>query len=216
MIQPGTSLWQFWPGLGWPATASAEIEFLEQLQAVSKLYPEIKSNSVTRDDITALINALRCNISVATLTNLAPGINPNALLAAHQKIKKLLDKAVIDALGLLNQGIESRPDKISKAAVLIPVPAARVALSISLNSKPHLDSTLAQMRNLIEKTTIHVNHVESWLEQHGDGVKHTKDSLGHLLYKPNGDSLWTSPYFIPTRVGQINPRRLACLLGERK
>jgi hypothetical protein len=206
-------LWEPWVGPGYPATSLQEHALIEQLRSLAA--PTKRRPAVQRDDITAVMVALRTNLTCEQLFHVAPGLKPQNLVRAYDHVHELHRKAHEGATAMLASGLQGIAGTLDGAALLLPVPAARLRVSIEMENLAQLKNTFEHLLVLVDRTADQVNRMEVWLNDNAV-ISPTEASLiGGKLYNPYGESLWLSPYFLPCRVGQLSPRRLATLLGEK-
>jgi len=217
MGENSSGLWRVWPGPGWPATSSNESALIFGLIQMGGRAVK-KSSAIDRDDVTLLINALRCNLTAQELMRYAPGIKPLAIVDVHEKLNRLLLRAQRDAILMLTTPADSpkfSSELITAGSVLLPVPATRITTAHELESPAGAEAVRSKIMASVERVQKHVDEVESWLDEHGATSSSVGAVVGNLLYHPNRDCMWSSPFFLPTRVGQLNSRRLARLIESR-
>ena len=174
-----------------------------------------KSTVVDRDDVTLLINALRCNLTAQELTKFAPGVKPLAVVAVYEKLNRLLLRAQRDAIVMLSTSGGSpkfSSELLNAGSVLLPVPATRINTAYELESYEGAEAVRIKIKETVERVQKHVDDVENWLDEHGSSSSSTGATVGNLLYHPNRDCMWSSPFFLPSRVGQLSSRRLSRLI----
>ena len=209
-----SGLWRVWPGPGWPATRSGESALIFGLIQMGGKTVR-KSSTIDRDDVTLLINALRCNLTAQELMKFAPGIKPLAVVAVYEKLNRLLLRAQRDAIVMLSTPGSSpkfSQELIIAGSILLPVPATRITTAHELESSEGAEAVRIKIKETVERVQKHVDDVESWLDEHGSSSSSTGTIVGNLLYHPNRDCMWSSPFFLPSRVGQLNSRRLSRLI----
>lgn len=205
-----THLWHLWPGRHWPLTHAEEAAFAAELAALTSG----RRPKATRGDITAVLNALRCGLSVQELLLVAGGLKPNRLLVAYQELDRRLQSSAASWAAIVNHPtIATLTEHAPNAARLLPVPVHRI-LSAAAYAPAHL------LRDDISHAAAEVAKVGAAalaLEQRLprlDPDHAIEAALG--LYHPYFPGLWGHPYFMPNRVGTLVPTRVRELLGEHR
>lgn len=210
------AIWQLWPGGNAPATAEDEGRFLARLEVLAALAPEpgtgLPAGSLRRH-VTAVLNALRCGITVDDLLQRAPGLRPTALLAAHRHLDERRTRAVRawESIGRART-IDALTTHGPVAAQVVPVVVSRLvtaaetagarglarAVEAAMLDMAALDAVCAQL----EQAMAAADPVE-------------RAMLGRRLYDLAEPGLWSHDSFLPRRLGVLVPVRVAALLGER-
>lgn len=207
-----THLWQLWPGRHWPLLREEEQEFRTELCRLAE--GEVLEHD--RGDYTAVLNALRCGLSAAELTEIAPGLRPGRLLGAYEHLEALRSEshAAWDAL------VED-PSRIvlarhsHNAARLLPVPVYRILSGDQITEGRSLVSVVAAASSEVARLRSEGAAVEDALRSLTPPSERAV-TLGRELYDPYDPGVWGNPYFLPDRVGALMPVRVADLLGERR
>lgn len=212
-----TFIWQLWPGRNWPASTRDERRFVADLEQRVATVPEKKrSGSYDRNDVTALMNALRCGLDVDDLFSRAPGLRAGRMLAAYRELDELRQTSV-RAWGEIVAGgsLEALVDWSAAASVLVPTPVRQLLPSATQMDDRALAERIDRVCERIERVASTVAELERRLD---DSVAPSAEAIaiGRMLYDPYDPSLWADPYFLPERVGQLMPLRVADLLGERR
>jgi hypothetical protein len=205
-------LWHPWASRHWPCTSSEEITFVADLA-------ELAGTAVTADDeferpdVTTLVTALRCGLTVAELSEKARGLRPRRLAAAHA----YMERARADAERAWGSIVaEPTPASLRQhgrvAATLLPVIISHLDL-IERSSRRDLESSVRAADSEIVHTTQGVVMLEQRLEQCVAPSEHGR-AIGGLLYDAYGDGTWALGTFLAPRVGTLVPLRVAALLGE--
>ena len=208
-----TYAWQLWPGRNWPATASEERVFEATLveQAGGRKKRKI---AVTRGEITAVCNALRCGLTAEELFAKAPGMKPASLLAAYDALERMRAHSVGAWERIAEERtLESIVDHGYAARVLVPWGVMSVSHEAAEVSDDEIalrvEMVLAEMQKAAEKAL----EVEAMLEQ-CEAPSAVGVELGRVLYDPYYPGVWDRSEYVPTRVGVLTPRRLARMLDE--
>jgi hypothetical protein len=215
-VRPRTYVWQLWPGRNWPSVAAEEAAFVAALRerAESEAQPR-KRQTFERGDITAVCNALRCGLSADELFARAPGLKARRLVAAYEHVDTARARGVAawDAIRD-DRSLVSVVEWGSVAAVLMGH-----AFQLHLPSSHDLaedvfaaaiDALAAKVAKAAETAADIEDRLARCEPPSAVGIE-----LGRLLYDPVSPGVWGDPFFVPQRVGELTPLRLAGLLGER-
>jgi len=208
-------LWHPWVSRFWPSTAREEAAFVADLQShVSAQGADAGTpRDFDRRDVTALVTALRCGLTVDELLSRARGLRPRRLLAAHGH----LDTARATGAEAW-EAIVRTPTSAAVAhfgpvaATLLPVIIGHIE-AIDRRSPHDLERGIRTADAEISRTTQSV----VLLEERLDACAAPSDrgrAIGSLLYDAYGDGAWSLGTFLPPRVGTLVPLRVASLLGE--
>lgn len=207
-----TYIWHLWPGRHWPALPEEEQQFVLDLQDLA----DDRSAGLDRMHFTAVVNALRCGITVNELLAVVPGMLPTDLLAAYVQLERLR----MQAWHAWEEIVESPTvatitEHGADASTLLPVPLYRIATVASHVATPGaLRDAVRAVSGEIGKLARQSEVVEALLARctppDARGV-----SIGTKLHHPKEPALWGNPYFLPSRVTCLSPVRVADLLGER-
>jgi hypothetical protein len=203
-------LWQVWPGRRWPVSGIEELEFVESLEVLSV-------NSTTdwdRGDVTSLLNALRCGLSVADLLEVGPGLKPARLLGAYRHLEAMRADSFAAWGTLVDQPSSSRLTEFGpRAARLIATPVYRLTEASSSVSEGALHQAISKAGSAIRQISRRTYEIETRMVERGRmGDSEGAVKLGCLLYHPYQQGLWGHPYYLPSRVGTLTPSRVADLL----
>lgn len=212
--KPLVELWHPWVSRCWPSTATEETAFVADL--LTQLGP-VADGAVTRDfdrrDVTALVTALRCGLTLDELLARAHGLRPARLLAAHTHLE------VARAAG--EEAWRAIVDMATSAALAHYGPVAATLLPVIVS---HLDaigqrtpSDLARSVLMADAEISRTTQSVLLLEERLDTCVAPSErgrAIGGLLYDAYGDGAWALGTFLPRRVGTLVPLRVASLLGE--
>jgi hypothetical protein len=208
-----TYAWQLWPGRNWPATAAEEAVFEATLveRAGGRKKRKI---AVSRGEITAVCNALRCGLTADELFKKAPGMKPASLLAAYDALEKMRAHSV----GAWERIVEERTleaivDHGYAARVLVPWGVMSVSHEAAEVSDAEISQRIDQVVTEMQKATQKALELEAMLEQ-CEAPSAVGVELGRVLYDPYYPGVWDKSEFIPNRVGVLTPRHLARMLNE--
>jgi hypothetical protein len=208
-----TYAWQLWPGRNWPATAAEEAVFEAELveRAGGRKKRKI---AVSRGEITAVCNALRCGLTAEELFKKAPGMKPASLLAAYDALEKMRAHSV----GAWERIVEERTleaivDHGYAARVLVPWGVMSVSYEAAEVSDAEISQRIDQVVTEMQKAAEKALELEAMLEQ-CEAPSAVGVELGRVLYDPYYPGVWDKSEFVPNRVGVLTPRRLARMLDE--
>lgn len=228
--------WHVLPARGWPTSAAEELRFVADLHQqvalgvrgprraprhprdAQKAAEEVLEHQ--RVNITAVLNALRCGMSVAELLDQLPGAHPYDLLAGYTVLASRRAAAadawatlVADPNRLLDQEIATR------ASLLLPIPVYRALTAISSGGARSVTQAVRRAAQLVRERTAAVDAVEANLAHRG-AADPSAVLLGARLHNLGPDAqwdppLWAAAYYLPRRVTDLSPRRVGDLLNER-
>lgn len=216
-----TFIWQLWPGRNWPCTAVEEAQFVEDLKAKvdSSSTVAVKRRSgaaFDRNDVTALMNSLRCGLTCDDLLTRAPGLKPDRLLHAYVEIDRLRAQSVAawDAI-VEERTLEALVDWSAAASVLLSTPV-RALLPAAATMDD--EAMFERVQRIADRVAVVSARALTLEESLNAAVSPDPQAIavGRMLYDPYDPSVWGDPYFLPPRVGVLMPLRLADLLGERR
>lgn len=210
-----TFLWQVWPGRNWPATARDERAFIESLTDIVGKSKNTGKKRSDRGDVTAVMNALRCGLAAEELFERAPGLKPARILQAYREVESMLDRSycsweAIAAKPTLETIVKHR----SAAQLIASVPVSHLLPGAEVTPDRDFAEKLKVVTVKVDAARKKAIFIESALDRaaapSSEAIK-----LGAELYNPYDPTVWGGQYFIPVRVGELMPLRLASLLGER-
>lgn len=198
-----------WSGRQAPCSRHEEADLVREL---TELVGDDEVTDFERRDVTVLITALRCGLSLPEVRAQAPGITPARLLAGHRELERR--RAHAEAAW---HALEADPtlDGLRRhggaAAKLLP--AVLTQLMAFVDDEERLGLEIARASDQIERTSRRVLLLEDRVAGSTDDPDRARE-LGTLLYDVYGHGAWSLETFLPPRVGTLVPLRLAALLGE--
>ena len=216
-----TFIWQLWPGRNWPCTAGEEVSFVAELRTLAQNLPAASSKrkntpAFDRNDVTALMNALRCGLTSADLMSRAPGLKPARLVAAYDELDRLRRQSVAawDAI-VADRTLEALVDWSAAASVLLSSPVRALLPAAASMDDEAMFSRVQRIADRVvevgERALVLEGQLNTAVAPDPQAV-----AIGRMLYDPYDPSVWGDPFFLPPRVGALMPMRLADLLGERR
>lgn len=205
-------LWHPWVSRHWPCTAAEETVFVADLAELAG-DPVTADDEFDRPDVTTIVTALRCGLTVAELLDKARGLRPRRLAAAHAYLdrgRREAEQAWGSIVADPTSGSLRHHGRV--AATLLPVIISHLD-SIERSSRRDLESSVRAADSEIVHTTQSVVMLEQRLEQCVAPSEHGR-AIGGLLYDAYGDGAWALGTFLAPRVGTLVPLRVASLLGE--
>lgn len=203
-------IWMPWTGGSRVNTTTEEANFLVRLS-------DRAGGTVSdyrRPDITALLNALRCGLTVDDLFERAPGLVAEQLFGAYIALEQLRYRAETAWEMISDQGTPEAVVTLGPEAAKL-VPSLVGQLFAVVESAPHrVPALVAAMRDDILSTRQSVRTIEHALQESLGNPERSMD-LGRLLYDPSGHGAASDPSFLSRRVGTLVPTCVAALLGER-
>ena len=194
----------------------------EEVQFVSDLRDKVNGNNVSkkpqgstfdRGDVTTVVNALRCGVTVQSLLLQAPGLVPERLLAAYTKLNKSRLESVTAWESILKEKtIESLLVNKVKAQRIMPIAVNRLLLSSQQSGVKGLMETC----DSVQRASFAINQTARDLEGILRSLKHVdRVMLGCKLYNPYEPSIWGDIFYAPERVTTLMPVKITDLLQER-
>ena len=176
--------------------------------------------SFGRTDVTLLLNALRCGVTVQALAGLAPGMRPERLLAAYVALDAAMQRAASAWRSIENAagaGAEAFVPALAQHAVeaakLFPVQVVRLS-KVARQRATDLPAIMHRMTVEVSVQAALARRLEVAIERLGDDE--WAADLGALLYDAHGEAVANRADFLPERVGLLSSARVAALLGERE
>jgi len=203
-------MWHVWPGQHWPFLRHQESAFLEELTVAAK-----KPAKYDRDDVTALLNALRCGTSFEQLKTFAPGVKAARLLGAYNTLEKGR-AASVSAWS----AIEEDPTLLTlrkhsaAAARMLPLAVHRALAASEIMSKDSTTTSLATASAEIHRITVFAHGLESALLDL-DPMDPAGIEIGCRLYNPHDPGVYGNAFYLPDRVSSLSPVRIREILGEQ-
>jgi hypothetical protein len=205
--------WHLWPARNWPFNAQEESEFVADLEDLSD---DVELPRAERAGITAVANALRCGASVAELLTFLPGTRPEVLLSAYRHVEERRTLAEEAWTAIVKDGtVEAIREHGPVAARLAPVPTMYLLGLVSYVDPSRVPESVAKIEKSISRVRKQVTEVEHRLRMLPSRDEGTR-LYARQIYDPNRPGLWSHQHFVPERVGELTPVRLADVLGERR
>ena len=210
-----TFLWQVWPGRNWPATARDEKLFVAELSDIAAQEKPGRRRKTDRGDITAVMNALRCGLKAAELFERAPGLKPGRILQAYTDVEQMLNRSHMSWVAITETPtLETIVKHRAGAQLIASVPVSHLLPGAEVTPDSDFAEKLKSVTARVERVRKNAESIERALDASvAPSVEAIK--LGSMLYNPYDPTLWGDQYFVPERVGELMPLRLASLLGER-
>jgi hypothetical protein len=205
-----THPWHLWPGRHWPLLAAEERRFADDLQHRAAG----RTAAYDRGALTAVLNAMRCGMTVDALLDAGPGLQPAVLLAAYRHAEKLRATAAGAWQRILdNPSISVWVTNQHLAYPLMTTQVQQLNRAAAESTPKAFTAAVIAVRTETEDLCVRATRVEQRLAAlqapSPAGVE-----LGRLLYDPYDPQLWGQPAFVPDRVGALMPMRVRDLLGE--
>lgn len=202
-----------WAGRQSPCSRDEEADLVRELTIV--VGPDGLDNEgieFERRDVTVLMTALRCGLTLPEIRVQAPGVRPARILAAYIELERR--RAEAEAAWRTVE-LDGTPSGFRLHANLAShlLPAIVTQLSIYLDDAERFSQELAKVVDQIARTSRRVLLLEDRVAQGADDPERIRE-LGTLLYDVYGHGAWSLETFLPPRVGTLVPLRLAALLGE--
>jgi len=208
-------LWSPWGERERPSTAAEEAVFIARLRELSAGCTSA-SGEVTyrRYDITAVVTALRNAVTADEMLRSAPGLRPQAVVAAYDHLEARRCAAVTAWQALVADPTPATFGAVrDDAALLLPVAVSRLRALLDRHDDTELFArTVAQIDRDIQATHGRALQLEGMLT--GTAGPAAAAQAAELLNDAWGEGVWSLGTFLPTRVGTLVSVRLSSLLGE--
>lgn len=209
-----TCPWDIWGGQGWPANADQEQQFVDDARAAAGDVT-VDMDDVTPIEVVCLMTALRVGATATQVLDRAPGLHPSHLVAAHTAIARRVRTARNAWTTIVeNPTPETIDDAAADAAPLVGLLVTRLAAVGA--ATPDL---LIEEAARVAGRTLGLQKLSDDVERRLAGLPVPSEvgvNLGRQLFDPGRSCLWSSPMFVPVRVGQLSPVRVSDLLGWRR
>lgn len=199
-----------WRGRGWASSAAEERRFLADLAALTGDTVQEPS----RADVTALMNALRSGITLEVLLEKAPGLRADRLLGAARDLeaRRLAGVAawhqvVADrtAFGVIEHG--------PAAGHLLPALMTQLEL-LALERPGAIGDAITRCEHRAGQALDLAESLEMRINGCVPGCSEAA-RVGARLYDPEQPSAWSDVFYVPRRLTDLVPERVAGLLRER-
>lgn len=201
--------WMPWTGRGRPATPEEEVAFVDGLLVLAEGRPA----TFRRSDVTAVMNALRCGLTVGELFEFAPGLRPERLHAAYCDLERRRYEAglawtTITVAGRIDVFLHHR----GEAAKLVPALISRLD-EVARSTPEEFDLVLLQLAAAVASAHAAARRIERVIAASPPDSERAIE-LGRVLYNPTSEGVTGRPDFLAHRVGALVPTRVAALLEE--
>ena len=209
-------LWSPWGERERPSTAAEEAIFIARLRELSAGCTPPASGETThrRYDITAVVTALRSAVTADEMLRSAPGLRPQAVVAAYDHLEACRSAAVTAWQTLVADPTSATFAAVGdEAALLLPVAVSRLRALLGRHDDPAVFArTVAQIDREIQATHARALQLEDMLT--GIAGPAAAAQAAELLNDAWGEGLWSLATFVAPRVGTLVSVRLSSLLGE--
>lgn len=220
-------VWHLWPARYWPTSVEEEVRFHADLRALAgplsahpqrcpRKRPQASEDARRqfRVHVTAVLNALRSGLPAAELVALVPGTPVSALHEAYDMLEGLRAQAHADWLTIVGDPQNlTHPATLRSASRLLPIPLHRIATRNTAAGGDLPAAVLAAAAQVAGHGAL-VHEVEKDLALSQSSTRQAIE-LGARLHNPLTPALWGSAYYLPRRVTDLSPTRVADLLNER-
>ena len=201
-------IWMPWLGRNRLVTPAEEAEFVDQLAARAG----VVRATVRRTDVTAVLNALRCGLTVGELFERAPGLCPARLYAAYCELERRRFDASLAWTSIAIAGrIDVFTEHRTEAAKLVPALVARLD-EVVVETPDEFDLVLLQLAAAVASTNAAARRIERVIEASPLDSDRSIE-LGRVLYNHAGAGVTSRPDFLAHRVGTLVPTRRGAARG---
>lgn len=197
-----------WPGQNKPHTAAGETRFIRKLGRMGGTSTRRRvvnpPESLRRSYLSACVTALRAGQDPADVLNMMAKVHPLDLRDAYRAADRKLRAAVRAWDRLIEDPSPEALEKYGESAY-------RIAPTLVTMLREDPTIVVSDLRRALARADEQVAAAEKALEKSRGNAREASD----LLMAP-GTGLWNGTCFIPRRVGQLTPTRLAHLLEENQ
>jgi hypothetical protein len=209
-------LWSPWGERERPSTAAEEAAFVARLRELSAdCAPAAGEVTHRRYDITAVVTSLRNAVTADEMLRSAPGLRPQAVLAAYDYLEACRTSAARAWQALVAEPTAATfADVNAEAGLLLPVAISRLRALLSRQPEDTVvfARTVAQIDREIQATLARAEQLEGMLT--GSAGPAAAAQAAELLNDAWGEGTWSLATFLAPRVGTLVSVRLSSLLGE--
>ena len=222
---PPARIWQPWPSRGWPLLAEEEQRLVEAVRAAAAGQPA----RYRRSAATIFLDACRFGSDLEAIRMVTPGADPRFILAGYERLSgefqaafatwERLRSAASD--GDAGAALKIIKNKIETLRPIAPAPTERLARFVAKDPAPEavisaLGYTFArfdELRGISEGIEDALRDAQADLGEDPSPaqVAHCR-RLGFLLIEPFSGGVWLDPWYLPYRVGTLDPIRSRLLL----
>jgi hypothetical protein len=204
------AMWMAWTPGSVSNTTAAETAFVRDLVAIC----HERRIEARRGDVTAVLNAIRCGVTVQELFEQAPGLVAERLYDAYLNIDERRRRS-LDAWEAITVTPTAAQLAISapEAGKLFPSFISQLQ-RVVVEAPGRLESVIHEMIDSSIATSVKARGIEHELAEVSPSSARG-DELMRRFYDPTGDGITSRPDHVPHRVGTLVPTRVAALLGER-
>lgn len=197
----------------WPVERAWPLRYDEEATFAAALADAAAGRTVcwSRSDLTAVVTALRQGVTADQLQAAAPGRDPAALHAAYHAADRGRRRATDALTRLLNEPtMGTLATDGPTAARLLPRPV-RDLLALAHHTAGAANQLAAAK---IRTRTVEAAAAAADLERHVAALRLREDAADRArqLFHPHQPCAWSHAYFVPARVGELTPVRLASVL----
>lgn len=200
--------WLTWgTARGYSLSATEERDLLEEFRQYTGEKPDRPQKTLPDRQVASLmLTLLRDGASPADLEAIAPDLDPRDLESVYVRTAEKLHEAR-GAWQELVEDPQKFDDLADTAGRLMPhlINSLRVE-----DPEVRTEMLRAHSRN-VEETTRSINELER--KMHKTANEEDRRNLHYSLARADS-CLWDDTHFLPDRVGQLTPTRLAFVLGE--
>lgn len=198
-----TQLWHTGVGRGWPLTDEEEHHLVSAWKRGSTHPVDLPE----RAHLTTVMVALREGADYQRLHAFLPGVDDSELLGAYRFAEQARARSAAAWTRLLTHpSTDTLTEVIYDIAVLLAVPARQLAEAAGLASSTRLTAVIAHLNSRIAAVTADGAAAEHRLARTTSA--RVRSHVTAQLSSPYADSIWSDPYFLPSRVGQLCPLRI--------
>lgn len=200
--------WTTWSSArGYPLSADEERKLIDEFRNFTGTKPARDPKVLTdRQVASLLLTLIRDGGTLEDLTAITPQLNPTTLADIYDRVQTRLD-AARKAWNAVVADPNNATEHLDDVARVLP------QLANILRSKEGEDTTdlVQRMAAKVDATTVQIDEIEH--EMHRVITDLERDNKHYSLVRA-ASCLWNDNMFLPERVGQLTPTRLAFILED--
>lgn len=204
-------IWQIWENAqNYPCLEDQENQLYNYLvkHANGIVPPSVSATSL-------LMSILRSGVTMEQAIAQAPGIPIEKLLSSYNSLHHQINSSLNAWSAIISEpSRESLLEHGPQLSTMLPSLVYRSTLIAHQFGQSELENFIQQVREIVDDAT----RISKSLEEdiHKELSLEKKREFGLFLYHLQKPSIWFSPYFLPTRVTQLEPRRVKVLLSQAR
>lgn len=200
--------WTTWSSArGYPLSATEEKELIDECRAFAGPKPARNTKVLTdRQVASLLLTLLRDGGTLDDLQATTPNLDPRTVADIYDRIQHRLNNAR-NAWQTVTEKQAADQDQLYKVATVLP----QLANILRSNVDEDCADLISRMTQKVTAATEQINEIEDAMHT---GATELERCNRHYSLVRAASCLWDDTMFLPTRVGQLTPTRLAFLMED--